>query len=159
MESWASILRGVRPNAFKITLEDVRVFALSETTGLVTCVEVVEADDSKGRCVLRVIVFGWWCTYGLDMGALHTALAAAAMCAVTQAIASQASVYLPVTQYLFFCVHTRACFTIILLLPFLLFCCLCCCRTAATNVFELQQGKWVLVHHQGGPVPSGPRFR
>lgn len=49
MESWASILRGVRPNAFKITLEDVRVFALSETTGLVTCVEVVEADDSKGR--------------------------------------------------------------------------------------------------------------
>jgi hypothetical protein len=25
------------------------VFALSETTGLVTCVEVVEADDSKGR--------------------------------------------------------------------------------------------------------------
>ena len=51
MESWASILRGVRPNAFKITLEDVRVFALSETTGLVTCVEVVEADDSKGRWV------------------------------------------------------------------------------------------------------------
>lgn len=49
MESWASILRGVRPNAFKITLEEVRVFALSETTGLVTCVEVVEADDSKGR--------------------------------------------------------------------------------------------------------------
>lgn len=51
LESWASILRGVRPNAFKITLEDVRVFALSETTGLVTCVEVVEADDSKGRWV------------------------------------------------------------------------------------------------------------
>jgi hypothetical protein len=49
MESWGSILRGVRPNAFKISLEDVRVFALSETTGLVTCVEVVEADDSKGR--------------------------------------------------------------------------------------------------------------
>lgn len=49
MESWQSILRGVRPNAFKITLEDVRVFALSETTGLVTCVEIVEADDSKGR--------------------------------------------------------------------------------------------------------------
>jgi hypothetical protein len=51
LESWAAILRGVRPNAFKITLEDVRVCALSETTGLVTCVEVVEADDSKGRWV------------------------------------------------------------------------------------------------------------
>jgi hypothetical protein len=51
LESWAAILRGVRPNAFKISLEDVRVFALSKTTGLVTCVEVVEADDSKGRWV------------------------------------------------------------------------------------------------------------
>lgn len=79
LDSWASILRGVRPNAFKITLEDVRVFALSETTGLVTCVEVVEADDSKGR-------------------------------------------------------------------------------TVATNVFELQKGKWVLILHQGGPLPSA-RFR
>jgi len=49
IESWATILKGVRPNAFKISLEDVRVFALSETTGLVTCVEVVEADESKGR--------------------------------------------------------------------------------------------------------------
>lgn len=50
MESWASILRGVRPGAFQIGLEDVRVFALSDVTGLVTCVEVVEADDSRGRC-------------------------------------------------------------------------------------------------------------
>lgn len=49
MESWAAILRGVRPNAFKIDLEDIRVFALSETQGLVTCVEVMDADDSRGR--------------------------------------------------------------------------------------------------------------
>jgi hypothetical protein len=43
--------------------------------------------------------------------------------------------------------------------------CTCCglyhllhCRTVATNVFELQKGKWVIVLHQGGPLPSA-RFR
>ncbi|KAF8072408.1 pip [Scenedesmus sp. PABB004] len=51
MESWDAILRGVRPGAFKIDLEDVRVFALSETQGLVTCVEVMDADDTSGRTI------------------------------------------------------------------------------------------------------------
>lgn len=55
MESWAAILKSIRPNAFKISLEDVRVAALSDTTGLVTCVEVMDADDSRGRCGLP----GW----------------------------------------------------------------------------------------------------
>eukprot|EP00775_Hariotina_reticulata_P003420 gene3420-3693_t len=41
MESWATILKGIRPNAFKISVEDVRVFALSDTHGLVTCVEIL----------------------------------------------------------------------------------------------------------------------
>jgi hypothetical protein len=49
MESWAAILKGVRPNAFKIGLEDVHVFALSDSQGLVTCLEVMDADDSGGR--------------------------------------------------------------------------------------------------------------
>eukprot|EP00882_Tetradesmus_deserticola_P005545 GHRQ01005839.1.p1 GENE.GHRQ01005839.1~~GHRQ01005839.1.p1 ORF type:complete len:214 (+),score=39.44 GHRQ01005839.1:208-849(+) len=73
MESWAAILKGVRPNAFKIGLEDVRVFALSDTQGLVTCLEVMDADDSRGR-------------------------------------------------------------------------------TVATNLFELQDGKWVMTHHHGSPL-------
>lgn len=48
MASWAQILRGVRPNAFKISVEEVRVFA-SGDHGFVTCVEVIDADDSGGR--------------------------------------------------------------------------------------------------------------
>lgn len=51
MESWAAILKQIRTGAFKIVLEEVRVFALSETQGLVTCVEVTDADDSRGRWV------------------------------------------------------------------------------------------------------------
>lgn len=27
------------------------------------------------------------------------------------------------------------------------------CRTVATNVFEKQDGRWVMVHHHGGPAP------
>jgi translation initiation factor 2A len=38
----------VRPRAFRITVEDVRVFA-SDSSGFVTCTEVVDADDSEGR--------------------------------------------------------------------------------------------------------------
>ena len=33
------------------------------------------------------------------------------------------------------------------------------CRTAATNVFEKQNGRWVLVHHHGGPIPPPPRVQ
>ena len=48
MESWRTILAGVRPRAFRIELEDVRVYA-TDAHGYVTCVEVVDADDSAGR--------------------------------------------------------------------------------------------------------------
>jgi hypothetical protein len=72
LESWRAILRGVRPRAFRISVEDVRVFA-SDSSGWVTCVEVVEADDSQGR-------------------------------------------------------------------------------TVATNVFEKQDGRWVMTHHHGSPL-------
>ncbi|KAG2484507.1 hypothetical protein HYH03_016650 [Edaphochlamys debaryana] len=48
MDSWRTILRGVRPGAFRVALEDVRVFA-REDMGFVTCVEVIDADDSMGR--------------------------------------------------------------------------------------------------------------
>lgn len=72
MESWRATLRGVRPNAFRITVNDVRVFA-SESHGWVTCTEVVEADDSRGR-------------------------------------------------------------------------------TVATNIFEKQDGRWVITHHHGSPL-------
>jgi hypothetical protein len=48
MDSWAAILKGIRPNAFKIHVEDVRVFALSDSHGLVTCVEAMDADDARG---------------------------------------------------------------------------------------------------------------
>lgn len=48
MESWRSILAGVRPRAFRIDLEDVRIFA-TDAYGYVTCVEIVDADDSAGR--------------------------------------------------------------------------------------------------------------
>lgn len=50
MESWKTILAGVRPRAFRIDLEDVRVHAV-DSYGFVTCIEVVDADDSTGRCV------------------------------------------------------------------------------------------------------------
>jgi translation initiation factor 2A len=48
MESWKKVLKNVRPRAFNIILEDVRIYA-TETYGYVTCVEVIDADDSKGR--------------------------------------------------------------------------------------------------------------
>jgi translation initiation factor 2A len=48
MASWRTVLQGVRPRAFKIELEDVRIWA-NETTGFVTCVEVIDTDDSEGR--------------------------------------------------------------------------------------------------------------
>lgn len=48
LESWKNILRNVRPNAFKVILEDVRVWA-GEEVGFVTCTEVIDADDSTGR--------------------------------------------------------------------------------------------------------------
>lgn len=47
LKSWQLILSGGR---LSITLEDVRVYA-TDTTGYVTAVEVVDAEDSKGRIV------------------------------------------------------------------------------------------------------------
>jgi hypothetical protein len=57
MESWRAILKNVRPNAFKVSLEDVRVYA-GDTSGFVTCVEVIDADDSVGRCARRAAATG-----------------------------------------------------------------------------------------------------
>jgi hypothetical protein len=48
MDSWRAILSRVRPRAFKIKLEEVRVYA-NESSGFVTCVEVVDSDDREGR--------------------------------------------------------------------------------------------------------------
>jgi translation initiation factor 2A len=48
MESWKTLLAGVRPRAFRIELEDVRIHA-TESYGFVTCVEIVDADESAGR--------------------------------------------------------------------------------------------------------------
>jgi ketosteroid isomerase-like protein len=45
LQSWRLVLGGGR---LRITLEDVRIFA-TESYGYVTCVEVVEAGDSRGR--------------------------------------------------------------------------------------------------------------
>ena len=50
MESWRAILGHVRPRAFKISLEDVRVFASGEA-GFVTCMEIIDNDDNDGRWV------------------------------------------------------------------------------------------------------------
>jgi hypothetical protein len=49
--SWRAILSGVRPGAFRISAEDVRVVIAGDDVGVVTCVEVVEADDGRGRTV------------------------------------------------------------------------------------------------------------
>lgn len=72
MESWAQIMKGIRPRAFNISIQDVRVYA-TETHGTVTCTEIMDADESRGRC-------------------------------------------------------------------------------AATNLYEKQNGKWVIVHHHGSPA-------
>ncbi|KAG2430015.1 hypothetical protein HYH02_013843 [Chlamydomonas schloesseri] len=50
MDSWRAIMRNVRPGAFKVALEDVRVYA-REDFGYVTCVEIIDADDSAGRII------------------------------------------------------------------------------------------------------------
>lgn len=44
LESWRVVLRG----EFQIKLEDVRVHA-TQDTGYVTCVEVMNAGNAKGR--------------------------------------------------------------------------------------------------------------
>ena len=44
LESWRVVLRG----DFQIKLEDVRVHA-TQDTGYVTCVEVMNAGNAKGR--------------------------------------------------------------------------------------------------------------
>ena len=46
MESWKVLLQGSR---MKILLEDVRIYA-GETDAFVTCIEVMEADETRGRC-------------------------------------------------------------------------------------------------------------
>lgn len=45
LESWRFVLMGGK---MKFKLEDVRIFA-TDTTGFVTCVEVIDANDAKVR--------------------------------------------------------------------------------------------------------------
>eukprot|EP00798_Chlamydomonas_sp_ICE-L_P026999 gene26999-9017_t len=47
MSSWKSILTNIRPGAFKVKIEDVRI-AASEHNGFVTCVEMMNADETQG---------------------------------------------------------------------------------------------------------------
>lgn len=57
----SQVLKNVRPRAFRLSLEDVRVFAPSaEGVAYVTCVEVIDADDSQGRCVGAEVLFLPW---------------------------------------------------------------------------------------------------
>ena len=51
LESWRMILRGMPMN---INLEDVRVCA-REGAAFVTCTEVMDAGDSRGRCAQSLI--------------------------------------------------------------------------------------------------------
>lgn len=52
LESWRRILANIKPRAFKVGLQDVRVYA-ADAQGYVTCVELIDTDDSKGRWVLE----------------------------------------------------------------------------------------------------------
>ena len=49
LESWQLVLRG---QPMDINVEDVRVYAL-DGAAFVTCTEVMEAGNSRGRCVLH----------------------------------------------------------------------------------------------------------
>eukprot|EP00798_Chlamydomonas_sp_ICE-L_P016502 gene16502-22729_t len=54
LASWEKVLGYLRPRSSKVSVEEVRV-AASEYHGFVTCVEVMEADGSKGRiCTTNV---------------------------------------------------------------------------------------------------------
>jgi 2'-5' RNA ligase len=48
MDSWRNGLANIRPKAFQIDLEDVRIFA-ADNHAYVTCVEIINADENKGR--------------------------------------------------------------------------------------------------------------
>jgi len=53
MDSWRNVLSNIRPKAFTIDLEDVRIYA-SDNHAYVTCIEIINADENKGRCVSLV---------------------------------------------------------------------------------------------------------
>jgi hypothetical protein len=52
MESWRLILRGP---GMSIEVQDVCVYA-ADALAYVTCVEVMEAGDSRGRCALHCLL-------------------------------------------------------------------------------------------------------
>ena len=58
LESWRAVLIGVRPGAFKLDVEECRVFARGDH-GVVTCMEVIDNDDSIGRCVVGRMKAAW----------------------------------------------------------------------------------------------------
>ena len=109
---------------FYIKLENVRVYA-TQDTGYVTCVEVMNAENSKGRCE----------TTTCPMLGFNT-LCSLACCAVRF-----------VTGNCWICPegYNFGAWRLMLL---------CRCRTIATNIFEKQNGDWKMVLHQGGPLPT-----
>ena len=64
LESWQLVLRG---QPMDISVEDVRVYA-RDGAAFVTCTEVMEAGNSRGRCVPDSM---------LDTGASHSSLSEA----------------------------------------------------------------------------------
>jgi len=64
MESWKLML-GTSDGYMRFELEDVRVFA-GDTEAVVTCVEVIDASDTRGRCaaLAYLILLRHWGTRG-----------------------------------------------------------------------------------------------
>lgn len=97
------------------------------SSAFVTCVEVTESGEGRGRCVWpkhsRAVE---WCSTAVHSGG-RSAVACSTTCNqhLARPLLSKGSVLL---------LHLS-------------------CRIAATNVFEKQGGAWKLVHHHGSPAP------
>jgi translation initiation factor 2A len=50
MESWKVVLAGAKRGLLTVSISDIRTVA-SDTQALITCVETVEAGDSRGRVI------------------------------------------------------------------------------------------------------------
>lgn len=50
MDSWKVVLAGAKRGMLKVSISDVRTVA-SDTQAFVTCLETVDAGDSRGRVI------------------------------------------------------------------------------------------------------------
>ena len=50
LESWSMVMNGLRKGLLEINLENKMTYA-TDTNAYVTCVEVIDAGDSRGRMV------------------------------------------------------------------------------------------------------------